>query len=259
MSMRKDKGRLPPFIPLILSTIDSPAWRATSHGAKWLYVALKRKAVSGPKAYISYRDATRELKAGYGKIREWFAELHHYGFIRLHSHGCLGVDGKGKSPHWRLTEKGQTSKASADGVFEPPPNDFLKWDGTLFDPSPYRQAHSGGAKWDRAKLKKQNPATHVGNTLLPTSVTPPLPTSVTPKDESATHVGNISGDDTATHVGNISSLTTLGATGSVPSPDTPSPPDTPSDDSRTGEEDLGQFDPKVIPLNQAKKRRKDFR
>jgi len=163
------------------------------------------------------------------------------------------------SPHWRLTEKGQTSKASADGVFEPPPNDFLKWDGTLFDPSPYRQAHSGGATWDRAKLKKQNPATHVGNTLLPTSVTPPLPTSVTPKDESATHVGNISGDDTATHVGNISSLTTLGATGSVPSPDTPSPPDTPSDDSRTGEEDLGQFDPKVIPLNQAKKRRKDFR
>src|SRR6476659_572611 len=106
MMGNKDKGRLPPFVPLLLSTIDCPAWRATSHGAKWLYVALKRKSNSGPRAYLSYREAMQVCKAGRGKIREWFAELQHYGFIRLHSHGCLGTDGKGKSPHWRLTEKG---------------------------------------------------------------------------------------------------------------------------------------------------------
>jgi hypothetical protein len=30
---RKDKGRLPPFVPLLISTIDSPAWRAMSQSA----------------------------------------------------------------------------------------------------------------------------------------------------------------------------------------------------------------------------------
>ena len=28
------KNRLPPFVPLLIDTIDSPAWRALSHGAK---------------------------------------------------------------------------------------------------------------------------------------------------------------------------------------------------------------------------------
>jgi hypothetical protein len=43
MSRSKDKGRLPPFVPLILSTINNPAWKALSHGARSLYVALKRR------------------------------------------------------------------------------------------------------------------------------------------------------------------------------------------------------------------------
>ena len=70
---------------------------------------------------------------------EWFKELQHYGFIVLAQPGSLGVEGKGKSPHWRLTELGMTSKASADSIFEAPTNDFLKWDRTRFkkqDPAP---------------------------------------------------------------------------------------------------------------------------
>jgi hypothetical protein len=43
MSRRQDKGRLPPFVPLIKTTIDCPAWKAMSHGARSLYVALKRR------------------------------------------------------------------------------------------------------------------------------------------------------------------------------------------------------------------------
>jgi hypothetical protein len=39
---RKDKGRLPPFVPLDVEVMSSLAWRATSHGARWLYVHLKR-------------------------------------------------------------------------------------------------------------------------------------------------------------------------------------------------------------------------
>ena len=31
------------------------------------------------------------------QVKEWFAELEHYGFIVLAVHGSLGVDGKGKA------------------------------------------------------------------------------------------------------------------------------------------------------------------
>ena len=44
---KKDKGRLPPFIPLLLSTLDSRAWREMSHGAQMLYVALRRRVPRG--------------------------------------------------------------------------------------------------------------------------------------------------------------------------------------------------------------------
>jgi len=67
-----------------------------------------------------------------GWIERWFRELEHFGFIVMSSPGCLGVEGKGKAPHWRLTECGTTSKTSATGVWEPPTNDFLRWDGTPF-------------------------------------------------------------------------------------------------------------------------------
>jgi protein ImuB len=33
-------------------------------------------------------------------------EIQHYGFGVITSGACLGVDGKGKAPHWRLTEVG---------------------------------------------------------------------------------------------------------------------------------------------------------
>jgi hypothetical protein len=39
---KRDKGRLSPFVPLLISSLDSPAWQATSHGAKALYVSLKQ-------------------------------------------------------------------------------------------------------------------------------------------------------------------------------------------------------------------------
>ena len=77
-----------------------------------LSAALRKSAT----IYLSNRLAARELKASRQKIREWFAELEHYGFIVLAIPGCLGVDGKGKAPHWRLTELGTTSRASAEGL-----------------------------------------------------------------------------------------------------------------------------------------------
>jgi hypothetical protein len=214
---RRDKGRLPPFVPLLISTIDAPAWKAMSHGAKWLYVALRRRMPNGRnRTFVSYRTAQRELKASPKKIREWFAELVHYGFIKLAVHGSLGVDGKGKAPHWTLTECGQTSRASADGLFEPPTNDFFKWDGVLFDPAPFRE----DVKWDENKLKK--PASHVGSTPLPTSEAPPFPTSEALKLESVSHGVHIEAGQGASHGVHITSVNHYGASQDV-APVSPQP------------------------------------
>ena len=97
---KRDKGRLPPFVPLLIASLDSPAWKATSHGAKALYVSLRRRVPNGRNvAYVSFRDAMAEVKSSKRKIADWFRELQHYGFIVLHQHGCLGTDGKGKARH----------------------------------------------------------------------------------------------------------------------------------------------------------------
>jgi hypothetical protein len=200
MSKRKDKGRLAPFVPLLISTIDSPTWRATSHGAKSLYVALKRRVPNGRnRAYVSHRQAIAELKSSRRKISEWFAELRHYGFIILTQPGCLGVEGKGQSPHWRLTELGVTSKASAEGAFEPPTNDFLKWSGRKFDPAAFR-----------ARNKKQKPGSYGGATLVPTWEPVPVPTGEPSKDESGSHGVTIGKAESGSHGVAITSLTTSG-------------------------------------------------
>jgi hypothetical protein len=201
-----------------------------SHGAKYLYLALKRRAsYAGNRAYLSYRLARQELRAGPQKIKEWYAELQHYGFIELAQHHCLGVDGRGKAPHWRLTEKGQAGAAG-----ELPSKEFLRWDGVLFDPKPYRRATS----WGWGKL--QNPVSHVANTPLRTSVTPPLAASVTPAQGSVTHGVHIERGDGVTHAANITKLTTRGS------------PERFSPSSETLSETSVKFgpdDPRVAPLD----------
>ena len=192
--MGKHKNRLPPFVPLLISTLDTPAWRAMSHGSKSLYVALKRRVQNGRnRAYISYRTAERELRSSRRKIGEWFRELQHYGFIVLAVPGSLGVEGKGKSPHWRLTELGQVGRASADGMFEPPTNDFLRWNGTRF--------------------KKQNPGSYVGNGAVPTWETPSVPTSETLKPEGVSYGVAIEDDESGSCGVAITRFTTTGGSG----------------------------------------------
>ena len=39
----RNKGRLPPFVPLLVDTLDTPAWRTMSHGARSLYIAIRRR------------------------------------------------------------------------------------------------------------------------------------------------------------------------------------------------------------------------
>ena len=93
-----------------------------------LYVALRRRynfnIHNNGKIFLSQRMAAKELNSHHNQIARWFRELQHYGFIVLSKPGCLGVEGKGKAPRWRLTELGY--------MRDFPTRDYEKWDGTPF-------------------------------------------------------------------------------------------------------------------------------
>jgi hypothetical protein len=124
----KRRARLTPFVPLLKETLDAPAWKALSHGARSLYVGLKRRYNvnyhNNGKLWLSQRDAAREVGSHHNEIARWYRELQFYGFIRMHTPGGLGVHGKGKAPHWRLTELGYMQ--------DPPTREFTHWQGEKF-------------------------------------------------------------------------------------------------------------------------------
>ena len=149
---KKDKGRLPQFVPLLHLTIKTPAWLAMSHGAKALYIALKSHVPNQRnEAFLSHRDAAKEVGSCRRKIAEWFLELEHYGFIVMTQPHALGVEGKGKAPHWRLTEMGCTRRTSADGSSGHPR--MISCDGTV-----------------SCSSEKQNPGYHGGARVVTTWV-----------------------------------------------------------------------------------------
>jgi hypothetical protein len=142
VSFNKHKNRLPPFVPLLISTLETPAWRAMSHGAKVLYVALRRrynnKTHNNRHIFLSQRAAAEELNSHHNEIARWFRELRHYGFIVMTTPGVLGVEGKGKAPRWRLTELGC--------MREPPTRDFARWDGSKFKDTKTKSRAGIGAR-----------------------------------------------------------------------------------------------------------------
>jgi hypothetical protein len=245
------------FVPLLHATLDSPAWVAASHGARSLYVALKRRHPRERNtAYISFRTAQKELTASPNKIKEWFAELEHYGFTVLHQHGSLGVDGKGKAPHWRLTELGNVK--GLDGLPEYPTRDYLRWDGVMFDPLPFRDKR-GSKRWD--ERQKQNPVMDGGNTPLWTGETPALWTGETPPTESVMDGVHIQADQGVMDGVHISRVTTTVVVPSAP----PAPLTTPSEGSfeeksivapLDDESNVVAFDPRIAALEATEKKRR---
>ena len=146
MSGKRDKGRLPDFVPLIKSTLKTPAWRAMSHGARSLYVSLKvrynTRLQNG--VYMSARMGAEELGSSKDYVARWHHELQHYGFIRVveGKEARLGSDGEGMAAHVRLTEHWYAGK--------PPTRDFERWEGTKF-------------KYQKKK-QKQKPVPQSGDT-----------------------------------------------------------------------------------------------
>jgi hypothetical protein len=130
MSRRhKDKGKIGgQFVPLLFSTLKSKAWRTSSPYARLIYTALKSRysfdSKNNGRIYLSARTAAEETGFNRKTVARAFHGLVHYGFIVMTEPGCLGLNGRGKAPHWRLTELGYMD--------DPPTRDFQGWDGTVF-------------------------------------------------------------------------------------------------------------------------------
>ena len=135
MSSKRKKGHLPPFVPLIRTTLASPAWKQLSFGARSLYVVLRSylrvDSANNGKVYRAYRKAADDVGTGsIRSVQRWFRELEHYGFVRMTTGPCLGVDGDGVAAHWRLTE---CPSYDAKGNQIAATREFERWDGVLFD------------------------------------------------------------------------------------------------------------------------------
>jgi hypothetical protein len=205
---RKDRSRdkLPPFVALFRETLATPAYRQLSFGARALFTALRMHCIrNNGHVYLSQRDASKELGGTQrNDIANWFRELQYYGFIVQTEAASLGVDGKGKAPHWRITDM---PVRNINGVeLSAATKDFLRWDGVVFEP---HVAPSG--RWNAAKhtaLKKQNPGLHV-HTTVDCTLQPRVDCTLQPPNgESGTDVQSISAPPGGTDVQSISRLAT---------------------------------------------------
>jgi hypothetical protein len=167
--MSRDKGRLAPFVPLDQEVMRSPAWRAASMGARILYIHLKRrwsfKQKNNGRIFLSLRDAQEEMGViCRDSISRWFRELQHYGFIVMTHAGGLGVNGKGKAPHWRLTEL-EAPGGRNGNTWMLPTKDFNRWDGTKFrdDRGAVERARARVA-WNRGPEARPNLMTEYAGT-----------------------------------------------------------------------------------------------
>ena len=182
MSKKRDKGKFPPFIAVLRYTFKSPAWKATSVGARAMFVTLKSNYNSNAQnaVFLSARAAAKEFGVHKDTASKWLHELEHYGFIVEVQGAHLGVSGVGKAARYRLTDCGYAG--------QPPTYDFEKWDGVLFSP------------------KKQNPVLKI-RTPRPKNADIRAETEVAPNGNNRPKNPDIRNDDGCPKKPAITSLT----------------------------------------------------
>lgn len=121
-----------PFSPQMENTSKTDAWKAMSAHARVIYTTSLRSRFRGNcdqnnngKIHPSSRQIADETGFNQKTAARGLREIEHYGFTVETNPAHLGVDGKGKAAHLRLTEL----PCSGDA----PTRDYLSWNGTLFD------------------------------------------------------------------------------------------------------------------------------
>jgi hypothetical protein len=118
-----------------------------SGGAKAAFVALKLKYSYDTQnaVFLSSRDGAEQLGVCKDTVGTYLRELEHYGFIVKLREAHLGVEGEGKSAHYRITDCGYAGK--------PATREFEKCDGVIFDPEEQKAV----GKKPQHKKKPQQP------------------------------------------------------------------------------------------------------
>ncbi len=150
MSKRRDQAIKIPgrYVPIRHEILDAPAWKAMSMGARMLDIALQRRMYFKDNNNGRIHMSTREGAAGAWRATGHRSRLaarssEHYGFIVPTIRHSLGVDGKGKATHYRLTDWREGNGRSIEGT-----KDYLKWDGNCCSQPP---------KQPPPKIKKPTP------------------------------------------------------------------------------------------------------
>jgi hypothetical protein len=174
------KGKLPPFTALFRHTTKSEAWKALSVGAKATFMALQSQHNDRAQnaVWISARDGVEVFGLGQDRnaIGIRLQELEHYGFIVKVQGHHLGLSGKGKSAHYRLTDRYHAGK--------PPTYDFQNWGGVLFEP---KKRKISDAQMDR--LNDLNGGRQQRNPVQQVRTVCPAGTDIRAGDEMA-EIGN---------------------------------------------------------------------
>jgi hypothetical protein len=121
------------YVQIFFEVWNSPAWKQMSFGARLLFIALRKRFTNNNgRVYLSHRDAMEELGITNKRpIANWFRELCHYGFVEQTQGGCLGLDGRGRAAHWRIT---CLPRRNGNGELIPATKEYLRWSGEVFEP-----------------------------------------------------------------------------------------------------------------------------
>jgi hypothetical protein len=94
------------FVQLFNDTMDAPAWREMSIGARMLYIALKRRynRKTQGAVFLSVRTAADELNSNKDSITNYYHELGHFGFVTCVNPARIGK-GKGMAALYRLADE----------------------------------------------------------------------------------------------------------------------------------------------------------
>jgi hypothetical protein len=153
MKKKRQRQNIGPFIAMPKAIWEAPAWRAMTPEARLLWIdmrgQLRNDGLNNGKVYRGHRTAGRAIGLSKNTVTNRFAELEHYGFLRITTSGFLGIDGRGIAAKYRFTDL-------AHGT-QPATRDYEKWDGELFVYTSKRVRH-----------KKQIPVTRHG-TPCPTA------------------------------------------------------------------------------------------
>jgi hypothetical protein len=139
MSNKRNKGRLSgPWIAMDRHQYKSAAFAQLSAVAQALLVHLTfhyhTKLMNS--VHISTRVGAKKLNVSRGSVANATHELEHYGFIVKVRGAYLGVEGVGKSAHYRLTAQRYGNVGAT--------RDYEKWNGEIFDRKKQNPVHQEG-------------------------------------------------------------------------------------------------------------------